>query len=293
MGHPVRNSGTERCRGAGDFLLSMQYPTHSTDFHKASTEGAFPPALARPAKSRRRSTLLSVAVSAIVIPGLFATMAIPAYAGEPATTPGPTAAAAPGHVAAQADAQSYSAGAVTLVVDVQRDAFHATSVATLQHQQAVSQQAAAARVAAARAVTVRRQAVRPASSGASIGSLLANPPYPHFNLASVAAVAAKYQGVPYVFGGESPAGFDCSGLVAYVYAQFGISLPHSSLAQARIGTRISTAAAKPGDVVVMSGGSHIGIYLGGGRMIDAPMPGRVVSERAIYTTDYYIVRFGI
>ncbi|MDQ1574135.1 MAG: peptidoglycan DL-endopeptidase CwlO, partial [Actinomycetota bacterium] len=133
----------------------------------------------------------------------------------------------------------------------------------------------------------------PASSGASIGSLLANPPYPHFNLASVAAVAAKYQGVPYVFGGESPAGFDCSGLVAYVYAQFGISLPHSSLAQARIGTRISTAAAKPGDVVVMSGGSHIGIYLGGGRMIDAPMPGRVVSERAIYTTDYYIVRFGI
>jgi cell wall-associated NlpC family hydrolase len=263
----------------------MQYPTHSTDFHKASTEGAFPLALARPAKSRRRSTLLSVAVSAIVIPGLFATMAIPAYAGEPVTTPGPSAAAAPGHLAAEADAQSYSAGAVTLVVDVQRDAFHATSVATLQHQQAVSQ---AARVAAA-----RRQAVRPASSGASIGSLLANPPYPHFNLASVAAVAAKYQGVPYVFGGESPAGFDCSGLVAYVYAQFGISLPHSSLAQARIGTRISTAAAKPGDVVVMSGGSHIGIYLGGGRMIDAPMPGRVVSERAIYTTDYYIVRFGI
>jgi cell wall-associated NlpC family hydrolase len=268
----------------------MQYPTHSTDFHKASTEGAFPLALARPAKSRRRSTLLSVAVSAVVIPGLFATMAIPAYAAEPVTTPGQSAAAAPGHRAAEAGAQSYSAGAVTLVVDVQRDAFHATSVATLQHQQAVSQ---VARVAAARRQVVRRQAVRSASSGASIGSLLANPPYPHFNLASVAAVAAKYQGVPYVFGGESPAGFDCSGLVAYVYAQFGISLPHSSLAQARIGTRISTAAAKPGDVVVMSGGSHIGIYLGGGRMIDAPMPGRVVSERAIYTTDYYIVRFGI
>jgi peptidoglycan DL-endopeptidase CwlO len=264
--------------------LSMQHPTHSTDFHDGSIEDVLPLSVAKPSNFRRKSTALSVAVSAIVIPGLFATMAIPAYAEEP-SIPGQSATAAPGHTTVE-DAQSFSTGTVTLASDVQRDAFGATSLATLHHKAAVRQQAA-------RSLAARGQAARSTSSGPSIGSMLANPPYPHFNLASVAAVAAKYQGVPYVFGGESPAGFDCSGLVAYVYAQFGIALPHSSLAQSRIGTRISTAAARPGDVVVMSGGSHIGIYLGGGRMIDAPMPGRVVSERAIYTTDYYIVRFGI
>jgi cell wall-associated NlpC family hydrolase len=268
----------------------MQFPTHSTDFHEASIEDVAPPPLAAPVNFRRKSTVLSVAVSAIVIPGLFATIAIPAYASEPATTPGQSATAAAGHTTV-ADSQSFSTGTIALAADVQRDAFHATSLATLRRKDAERQ--LAARRLAARKLAARRQAVRPRSSGRSVGSMLASPPYPHFNLAAVAAVAARYQGVPYVFGGESPAGFDCSGLVAYVYAQFGIALPHSSLAQARIGTRISTAAAKPGDVVVMSGGSHIGIYLGGGRMIDAPMPGRVVSERAIYTTDYYIVRFGI
>jgi cell wall-associated NlpC family hydrolase len=99
--------------------------------------------------------------------------------------------------------------------------------------------------------------------------------------------------VPYELGGESPAGFDCSGLVAYVYAQFGIALPHSAAAQGRIGTPIARVAALPGDVVVMDGGSHVGIYLGGDRMIDAPVPGRVVSNDVIYDNNYYIVRFGI
>jgi cell wall-associated NlpC family hydrolase len=258
----------------------MQYPTHSTNFHDASIEDVLPPSLAKPANFRRKSTVLSVAVSAIVIPGLFATMAIPAYAAEP-RTPGQSVTAAPAKTT-EADGQSFSTGTVTLAADVQRDAFHATSLSTLHRKQAARRQAAA-----------RKQAVSLASSSPSIGSILANPPYPHFDLAKVATVAEKYEGVPYVFGGESPSGFDCSGLVAYVYAQFGISLPHSSLAQAAMGTRISTASARPGDVVVMSGGSHIGIYLGGGRMIDAPMPGRVVSARAIYTSDYYIVRFGI
>ncbi|MEJ1229882.1 MAG: NlpC/P60 family protein [Galbitalea sp.] len=73
----------------------------------------------------------------------------------------------------------------------------------------------------------------------------------------------QYLGVPYVFGGESPAGFDCSGLVAYVFAQFGISLPHSSMLQGEMGTRIPYSQALPGDVVVMHGGSHVGIYIGG------------------------------
>jgi cell wall-associated NlpC family hydrolase len=124
-------------------------------------------------------------------------------------------------------------------------------------------------------------------------TLVSDPALPGFNLSSVVSVASQYLGVPYVFGGESPAGFDCSGLVAYVYAQFGIRLPHSSRLQGEIGTPIARSTALPGDVVVMDGGSHVGIYIGGGRYIDAPEPGRVVSNDLIYDNDYYIVRFGI
>ena len=97
--------------------------------------------------------------------------------------------------------------------------------------------------------------------------------------------------MPYVYGGESPAGFDCSGLVAYVYAQVGISLPHSSMEQGHMGTRVSVEDAQPGDVVVFNGGTHVGIYIGAGHMIDAPYPGRVVSIDAIYSNDYWIVHY--
>jgi len=111
------------------------------------------------------------------------------------------------------------------------------------------------------------------------------------NLSGIAGIAARYLGVPYVYGGSSPAGFDCSGFVEFVYSQVGVSLPHSAAEQGRLGTRVPVSAAVPGDVVVLDGGSHVGIYVGGGRMIDAPEPGRVVSVDAIYDSNYYIVRF--
>jgi cell wall-associated NlpC family hydrolase len=111
------------------------------------------------------------------------------------------------------------------------------------------------------------------------------------NLSGIAGIAARYLGVPYKFGGESPAGFDCSGLVEFVYAQVGIHLPHSAAEQGRIGHRVARSAAVSGDVVVMNGGSHVGIYIGGGKMIDAPEPGRRVSVDKIYDNDYYFVSF--
>jgi cell wall-associated NlpC family hydrolase len=112
------------------------------------------------------------------------------------------------------------------------------------------------------------------------------PPAPN---GSIVSVARQYLGVPYVFGGASPAGFDCSGLVKHVYAKFGISLPHSSMAQGANGTRV--ADPQPGDLVVIDGGSHIGIYSGDGYMVHAPMPGRTVTERPIYTANHYFVRY--
>jgi peptidoglycan DL-endopeptidase CwlO len=128
-------------------------------------------------------------------------------------------------------------------------------------------------------------------SGPSVSDFLASPPYPNFDLASVYNVATQYIGVPYVYGGATPAGFDCSGFVMYVYAQFGISMPHSSSGQGAMGTRISEADAVPGDLVIMSG--HDGFYAGNGMILHAPYEGASVRVQPIWTSDYYIVRIGI
>ncbi len=131
----------------------------------------------------------------------------------------------------------------------------------------------------------------PAYSGPSVGDFLANPPYPNFDLASVYNVATQYIGTPYVYGGATPAGFDCSGFVMYVYAQFGVSMPHSSAGQGAMGTRISEADAQPGDLVIMDG--HDGFYAGNGMILHAPYEGASVRVQPIWTSDYYIVRIGI
>jgi cell wall-associated NlpC family hydrolase len=217
-----------------------------------------------------------MAVMAVAVPAIFCTVALPAYA---ATQPDPGAQ----DVQAAAQLQEMKeTGAQTTLVDAAsltvggRDTYSATSAAELQRAALKAQLAAQAA----------------AYRGPSVRQLLANPPLPNFSLSSVVGVAMKYQGVPYVYGGATPAGFDCSGFVQYVYAQFGIALPHSSSAQGRL-PRIAPSAAQPGDIVVFDGGSHVGIYLGGNMMIHAPYPGRVVSVQAIYTTNHYFVRAGI
>ncbi|SPT54233.1 Probable endopeptidase p60 precursor [Actinomyces bovis] len=103
---------------------------------------------------------------------------------------------------------------------------------------------------------------------------------------NIVAIASQYLGVPYVYGGTSPSGFDCSGLVQYVYRQAGISLPRTSYAQGAAGTRVSAAQAQPGDIVYY--GYHVGIYIGNGKMIHAPRPGDVVKVAAVYDSPSYI-----
>jgi len=104
--------------------------------------------------------------------------------------------------------------------------------------------------------------------------------------AQAVALAARYIGVPYVWGGESPAGFDCSGLVQFVYDTLGVKLPRTSQEQAKIGISVPYSQAQPGDLLIYSYSStadHVGLYAGGGQQIDAPKPGETVQEQAVDT----------
>ncbi|MBW4079101.1 MAG: transglycosylase SLT domain-containing protein [Acidobacteria bacterium] len=107
--------------------------------------------------------------------------------------------------------------------------------------------------------------------------------------ARVVSLASSLEGTPYVWGGTTPAGFDCSGLVQYVYGQLGINVPRTSQEQATVGTPVSSlAAAQPGDLLFFAGSDgtasspgHVGIYIGNGQMIAAPYTGTVVQQQPV------------
>lgn len=103
----------------------------------------------------------------------------------------------------------------------------------------------------------------------------------------VLAYAARFLGVPYVWGGMSPSGFDCSGLIEYVYRHFGISLPRTSQEQATVGMRVSAGQQLlPGDLIFYdeAGGgpdSHVALYVGGNKQIVAPHTGLPVEYQTV------------
>lgn len=107
----------------------------------------------------------------------------------------------------------------------------------------------------------------------------------------IVSLARRYLGTPYVFGGASPAGFDCSGLVVYVHRQLGISLPHQStrIRDAGNTVRIPRSEARPGDIIWSPG--HVSIYIGGGRQIEATRPGgHTVREAGIWQSNPMFLR---
>ena len=133
---------------------------------------------------------------------------------------------------------------------------------------------AAAQAAAAAAAAQQPQIYHLPPTPTILGSGAGHPDAAH--------IALRYLGVPYVWGGASPSGFDCSGLVTYVYAQLGISLPHYTVSQWNVTQPIAVSQMQPGDLIFFDGLGHVGIYLGGGQMVDAPHTGAVVRVESIY-----------
>jgi peptidoglycan DL-endopeptidase CwlO len=157
-------------------------------------------------------------------------------------------------------------------------------------QRAKDAAAAAATAEAKPAPTVNNTptAPPPATTTASVTTTAATAPTPPAAAPvsgghpEAASIALKYLGVPYQWGGASPStGFDCSGLVMFVFAQLGVQLPHFAAGQYGYGSAVSRDQLQPGDLVFFDGLSHVGIYIGNGQMVHAPQTGDVVKITAL------------
>ena len=159
----------------------------------------------------------------------------------------------------------------------------------LQHM--ISQQQAAQTAAAQQArVAAKAQSASPTGSFGVGDPTAGSVPSGHYS--GVVGIAMQYLGTPYVWGGASPSGFDCSGFVMYVFAQVGVSLPHYTVAQYNYPNAVSVPRneLQPGDLVFFAGLGHVGIYVGNGQFIHAPHTGDVVRIDSLsggwYSSEY-------
>lgn len=185
---------------------------------------------------------------------------------------------------AELDVQEQAAAAELATMESQKDAVESkladrqSTLDGLEAEIASELAAIRAREAAAAAAKVWKPAAN------------ANIPTPTNRPRSeVVSIAKQYLGVPYVWAGMSPSGFDCSGFTSYVYRQVGVYLPHSSRAQIGYGQRVGASDLQPGDLVFFGSPiHHVGIYIGGGQYIHAPTTGDVVKISNLGAAKNYV-----
>ena len=215
---------------------------------------------------RKNSSVRSTLVMSVAA-GLIATLALPAYAFSPAVTAmsGLTNAADP------TDAQSIKILRQS-AINFERGSFGLMSAFELER------------------MNNRNNYL--GYKGLTAVDYASNPTFAELSPDDIMKVAAKYVGTPYVLGGATPAGLDCSGYTRLVFSEFGILLPHSVNAQSHDPhvRRIPRSQAQPGDLVIFNNHSHQGIYAGPGMFFHAPFSGDRVKLAPIYTDAYYIAR---
>jgi cell wall-associated NlpC family hydrolase len=158
--------------------------------------------------------------------------------------------------------------AVSVVSAEENEEYQAQLAAEAEAEAAEEAAAAAAEAAAATVVDI------PASAAGS----------------AVVSIGMRYLGVPYLWGGSTPAGMDCSGFTSYVFAQVGIDLPRTSSEQRYAGTEVPWSQAQPGDLLWSPG--HIAIYAGDGMQIEAPVPGKSVRYTQVWQSNPVVLRVG-
>ena len=220
----------------------------------------------------RNTQTFRTAVTMLTASGLLATSALPAYAYDP-------------EVAAMARFTTTNPDDI-----IQTEGTQDLTVAAANTVQFVRGEYASASAA----LVLRQQTISNyrAYNGPSAADFVKNPPFSSISAEQVLQVAAQYVGTPYIFGGSNPRGFDCSGYVMFVYAQFGLPLRHSVTAQARYGIIVAPEDARPGDLVIFNDHSHNGIYAGNGQFYHAPQPGDRVKLAPIFEPRHYFVRLG-